>query len=100
MDDIPELVLEDCFGEDIRDQLGSPLAMTASSPCCLLQTGFFRESKPIRCDLVKYNLYMQIVDKALRIDMGLLVMTPLIHCTMHACLHSQTHRSGPTWSFC
>lgn len=79
MNDMLESVLEDGFGRDIRSQLGSPLAKTASSTCCLLQPDFFLKSKPIRCGLMKYNLYMQIVDEALRIDMGLLVMAPLIH---------------------
>lgn len=94
MEDVLQMVLNDGFGEDVRSQLGSPLAMMAPSIRCLLQRDFFLRANPIRCGLIKYNIPMQIVDKAMRIDMGLLVMTPLIHL-YKAC--QLAYPDAPTW---
>ncbi|KAK8055039.1 hypothetical protein PG993_000266 [Apiospora rasikravindrae] len=48
-------------------------------PSYLEDPDFFLEYNPIRCGLMLYNLRLQLYDRALTFDKGLLMLIPMVH---------------------
>lgn len=94
MNEMHYLVFQDGFSEAVRQGV-SPLEIVCTWPHCLLEQNFYLKCNPVRYGLMEYNLYMQTLNKAMFIDMGLLVMTPLIH--LYKALQL-AYPDAPVWS--
>lgn len=80
-------------------QVTSTRPLTGTLPLYLSDPDFFLEYNPIRCGLMHYNLRLQLYERALAFDKGLLMLVPMIHLYKMCRLVYPEMRAWPDMEF-